>query len=58
MNYKYFPHTDTELKEMLEVCGKRSLDELFDMEMKAITKADEAKIITDKISDDMNGYLK
>ncbi|MBQ4917477.1 MAG: aminomethyl-transferring glycine dehydrogenase subunit GcvPA [Muribaculaceae bacterium] len=30
MNYKYFPHTDTELKEMLEVCGKRSLDELFD----------------------------
>ena len=27
MNYKYFPHTDTELKEMLEVCGKRSLDE-------------------------------
>lgn len=30
MNYKYFPHTDTELKEMLEVCGKRTLDELFD----------------------------
>ena len=30
MNYKYFPHTDTELKEMREVCGKRSLDELFD----------------------------
>lgn len=30
MNYKYFPHTDTELKEMLEVCGKRYLDELFD----------------------------
>ena len=30
MTYKYFPHTDIELKEMLEVCGKRTLDELFD----------------------------
>ena len=30
MNYKYFPHTDAELKDMLAVCGKRSLDELFD----------------------------
>lgn len=30
MNYKYFPHTDSEMKEMLEVCGKRTLDELFD----------------------------
>lgn len=30
MNYKYFPHTDSELAAMLEVCGKRSLDELFD----------------------------
>ena len=30
MTYKYFPHTDKELKEMLEVCGKRTLDELFD----------------------------
>ena len=30
MNYKYFPHTESELAEMLKVCGKRSLDELFD----------------------------
>lgn len=30
MNYKYFPHTDSEMKKMLEVCGKRTLDELFD----------------------------
>lgn len=30
MNYKYFPHTASELDKMLEVCGKRSLDELFD----------------------------
>ena len=30
MNYKYFPHTDAEMNEMLAVCGKRSLDELFD----------------------------
>lgn len=30
MKYKYFPHTDRELNAMLEVCGKRSLDELFD----------------------------
>ena len=30
MNYKYFPHTNIELNEMLKVCGKRSLDELFD----------------------------
>ena len=30
MKYKYFPHTDSELKEMLKVCGKHSLDELFD----------------------------
>ena len=30
MNYKYFPHTESEQNEMLKVCGKRSLDELFD----------------------------
>ncbi len=30
MNYKFFPHTDAELNEMLAVCGKRSLDQLFD----------------------------
>lgn len=30
MNYKYFPHTADELNEMLKVCGKHSLDELFD----------------------------
>ena len=30
MNYKYFPHTDAELNEILSVCGKRTLDELFD----------------------------
>ncbi len=30
MKYKYFPHTEIEQNEMLKVCGKRSLDELFD----------------------------
>lgn len=30
MSYKYFPHTATELDDMLQVCGKHSLDELFD----------------------------
>lgn len=30
MNYKYFPHTEAEQNEMLKVCGKRTLDELFD----------------------------
>lgn len=30
MNYKYFPHTKAEQEEMLKVCGKRSLDELFE----------------------------
>lgn len=30
MNYKYFPHTEAELNEMLKVCGKSTLDELFD----------------------------
>lgn len=30
MNYKYFPHTAAEQDEMLKVCGKRSLEELYD----------------------------
>lgn len=30
MSYKYFPHTEQELKEMLSVCGKNSIDELFE----------------------------
>lgn len=30
INYKYFPHTKAEQDEMLKVCGKRTLDELFD----------------------------
>ncbi len=29
MNYKYFPHTPEDINEMLEVCGKKSLEELF-----------------------------
>ncbi len=27
--YKYFPHTAADIKEMLDVCGMSSLDDLF-----------------------------
>ncbi len=29
MNYKYFPHTEEEIKQMLEVAGVKTLDELY-----------------------------
>lgn len=29
MNYKYFPHTPEDIKEMLSVCGVDSLDGLY-----------------------------
>ena len=29
MDYKFFPHTDEELKEMLSVSGVESLDALY-----------------------------
>ena len=29
MAYKYFPHTDDDLKQMLKVCGVKSIDELY-----------------------------
>ena len=29
MNYKYFPHTDDDLKQMLERAGATSLDDLY-----------------------------
>ena len=29
MNYKYFPHTEDEIKQMLEVAGVKSLDKLY-----------------------------
>lgn len=29
MEYKYFPHTESEIKEMLDIVGVGSLDELY-----------------------------
>ena len=29
MNYKYFPHTEEEIKQMLEVAGVKTLDDLY-----------------------------
>ena len=29
MNYKYFPHTEEEVQEMLKVAGVKSLEDLF-----------------------------
>lgn len=30
MGYKYFPHTPDDINDMLKVCGKRSLDDLYE----------------------------
>ena len=29
MSFKYFPHTETDLKEMLQRVGAKSLDDLY-----------------------------
>ena len=29
MNYKFFPHTQDDVKAMLDKCGLKSLDELY-----------------------------
>ena len=29
MNYKFFPHTDEDIRVMLNTCGERSLDDLY-----------------------------